>query len=387
MFLFVSRILSYLYPPPRLTNVHQRDRRVRLQLERLEDRLVPANIVVTTTADNPNGPLPNNQVSLRDAITQANLPANAGSTITFQAGLNGTIQLQKALPNISQNTTIKGPGFETLDVSGGGAQNPFTVFDINQNVTAAISGLTVTNGYVNGANGGGIYNSGNLTLTSDFIYFNQAVVNGAAGGGGGGIFNGSGDSLTLSGTDLSENEASNFGGGIANLGSLVCYASQIFSNGASSGGGISNIQNVLNVNVTTKLLANTQIYSNEAQQFGGGIYEDGGDVTMSGFTSGGKITGNEAAVGGGIYVRTGSLTLTFDILLGNNTATNNGGGLFLADVGGQIPAANASLNDVTIMGNKAGGQGPGIYQQGNAVCNEVNVTDTDDPGGNPVKGP
>ena len=57
-----------------------------------------------------------------------------------------------------------------MTVSGGGAVE---VFDIAKNVTATISGLTITGGSTSG-NGGGLYNDGTLTLTGCTVSGNSA---------------------------------------------------------------------------------------------------------------------------------------------------------------------------------------------------------------------
>jgi hypothetical protein len=82
---------------------------------------------VTTIADSGAG-------SLRDAITQAN--ATSGNTINF-TGLRGMIVLQSALPTITQNMTITGPGSSLLTISG---NKLYPVFSVNSG-TVGISGL------------------------------------------------------------------------------------------------------------------------------------------------------------------------------------------------------------------------------------------------------
>ena len=109
--------------------------------------------MVTNTADHGAG-------SLRTAMTNANQAG--GSTILFAT--SGTITLQSALPAISSDVYMVGPGANTLSISGNGA---YQVFDIQNRATAAISGLTITDGS-SGSNGGGIENDG--TLTSDQLH-------------------------------------------------------------------------------------------------------------------------------------------------------------------------------------------------------------------------
>ena len=106
----------------------------------------------------------------------------AGDTIQFASNLAGkAITLGDALPNITKPLTITGLGASQLTINGGGA---YTVFDVASNVTAAISGMTITNGYSTYGDGGGIHNDGNLTISGCKISYNQTLM-----GEGGGIYN------------------------------------------------------------------------------------------------------------------------------------------------------------------------------------------------------
>src|SRR4051812_4136805 len=109
----------------------RRDRRARLSLEPLEDRLVMST--VTTSIDN------STTGTLRWAI---NLLSATNTTINFAPALNGqTIMLSSALPKITQNVTITGPS-GGVSVSG---NNSYQVFNIANNTTAMINGLTIEN--------------------------------------------------------------------------------------------------------------------------------------------------------------------------------------------------------------------------------------------------
>ena len=206
--------------------------------------------VVTNTADHGAG-------SLRTAMTNANQAG--GSTILFAIG--GTITLQSALPAISSDVYMVGPGANTLSISGNGA---FQVFDIQNSATAAISGLTITDGS-SGSNGGGIENDGTLTLT------NCTVSDSSASGSGGGIDNSG--TLTLTASTVSGNTSANDAGGIENTGALLLVNSTIAGNSANSGvgGGINN--------AGTMTLINSTIADNSA--FNGGGIENGGATTIA----------------------------------------------------------------------------------------------------------
>jgi len=121
-----------------------------------------ATFTVTTTADSGPG-------SLRQAVASA----ASGDTITFAAGLTGTINLDSFI-EISTNVTISGPGASTIAVSG---QDSSGVFIVDGGVSATITGITIENGLF--PLGGGIDNLGNLTATQDVFINNRAASGGA----------------------------------------------------------------------------------------------------------------------------------------------------------------------------------------------------------------
>jgi hypothetical protein len=87
--------------------------------------------------------------SLRAAITSAN--ADTAGVIVFASGVNGTINLQSALPNIATTgtMTVTGPGANSLTVSG---QNKYQILGFTSG-TFDVSGLTFANGAVSATNG------------------------------------------------------------------------------------------------------------------------------------------------------------------------------------------------------------------------------------------
>jgi hypothetical protein len=195
--------------------------------------------------------------SLREAILNANSHPGADS---ISIGVTGTINLKTALPPISEDLAIAGPGADDLTVRRE-AFAAFRIFDFADGVTASLSGLTVANGLADGEdpNGGGISNgSGSLTLTGVVLKYNETWVVGGLGAValGGGIH--STGSLTLRNSTVWENRASaeeqDFflrarGGGVYAEGPLVVDSSTISKNYAramygveevdASGGGIS----------------------------------------------------------------------------------------------------------------------------------------------------
>jgi len=148
--------------------------RHRLLLEPLEERTVLSTVpyVVASLADSGAG-------TLRAAITTAD-----GDTSNFyliELAVTGSINLQSALPDLTNHMTIQGPGAGSLTVQRD-VNTSFRIFtndafpDIN---TVNISGLTIANGCGDG-NGGGIDNLGNLTIASCTLTQNSADGSGGA---------------------------------------------------------------------------------------------------------------------------------------------------------------------------------------------------------------
>jgi hypothetical protein len=198
------------------------------------------------------------------ALVAGSLPyevANAakGDNIQFAANLNGaTITLNNAL-DINKNLTIDGPG-NNITVNGGGNR----VFMIEAGVIADINGLTISGGAAPGASGGGIVNSGSLTLTNSTLTANAALDGGA-------IFNYGLGVVSMVDDTVNNNAAAVFGGGIDNAGTMTMINCTIAANVANEGGGIAN-DGVLKMGSCT--VASNTVTGAGAD--GGGIFAGGG---------------------------------------------------------------------------------------------------------------
>jgi hypothetical protein len=152
--------------------------RLRRPIESLELRLAPANITVTTVADNTTV---DGKVSLREALTSANNNANfngdvvavgayGSDTINFDAALFAspqTITLGSALPSISDNTALQGTTAANVTVAR--TAGTFRIFDCFATGTGVISfaNMSITGGNGTGIDGGGIQ----VTLSDDHRVF------------------------------------------------------------------------------------------------------------------------------------------------------------------------------------------------------------------------
>jgi hypothetical protein len=267
-------------------------------------------IPVTNTTDSGPG-------SLRTAITDAN--ANPGSTINFS--VTGTITLLSALPAITANMTITGPGAASLTVSGNNSSTVGTIFTITNGVTASISGLTIANG-VGSTNGGGIHNDGALSLTNCDISNNSATDWGA------GIY--SSGTLTVSNTTVSGNTALAGGGIYVDGGTATVTSSTVSGNSAQPGQG----GGMFIATGTTVTVTNSTFSGNSAKSDGGGI-ENGGTLTLTNDT----IYGNSSTTTGGIGVPA-KPTLANTIVAGNTGSTGDIDGPYTDDGGNVVTPAN-----------------------------------------------
>jgi hypothetical protein len=133
----------------------------------------PTSLVVTSLDDTTaNG-------TLRWAITQAN--ATAGGiydTITF--GVDGTITLSSALPQITQNVTITGNGRTQTIIDG---NNLYRIFNVPSGRSLTVSNMTLKQGQ--NVYGGLIYNSQGTVIATNLRFTamtgGSAVWNNAAG--------------------------------------------------------------------------------------------------------------------------------------------------------------------------------------------------------------
>jgi CSLREA domain-containing protein len=195
--------------------------------------------------------------TLRAAIEEANaLPACAPLTINFN--LTGTIVLAGPLPALDHpNLTITGPTNGTLNAPGITVQrftggSDYSVFVINANRTVTLNNLTISNGYA--AEGGGIRNNGDLTLTNCALTFNWAST------GGGGLYDAG--TARLSNCTISRNSAPSGAGilaiGTPSSGATTIASSTIARNTAMGPGGGLQISGSHSITLRNTIIADNE---------------------------------------------------------------------------------------------------------------------------------
>lgn len=224
--------------------------------------------------------------------------------------------------DINCSTYITG----TTTVDGNNVSSGFEISD----GTVMLRDLQITHG--NAGNGGGIRSLSSAQVTLDHVQvFNNQASNG------GGIYIGGSSVLTMTNdTDIYDNVALLYGGGVRLWGKLVSidWLSTINDNQAPNGGGVSVPGGVL-------VLNSGHVMSNDATDaagLGGGIHVyDSGVITI---TASSNVAANTAFDGGGIYADNARLYLRS--MVHSNAAASNGGGIYLAN-GSSLTASNTSI--------------------------------------------
>ena len=261
----------------------------------------------------------------------------------------------------------------------------FTLEDCSADASAPAGRGVITGGIgfldeYSARHGGGVYISGNSTFT-----MNGGTISGNTATFGGGVGVDNDGTFTMNGGTISGNTANFDGGGVELVnGTFTMTGGTISGNSAYDWGGGVYVRN----NSTFTMEGGT-ISDNTAKTFGGGVYVAYGTFNMSGGTisgntaqsgggvgvdnygtftmNGGTISDNTANYGGGVYARYGTFTLKGGTI-SDNVATRNGGGIYCGS------GCSLTLNSSSVItGNKAYGQGGGIYLEGIAA-NPCTVT-------------
>jgi CSLREA domain-containing protein len=401
-------------------------------------RPLAASITVNTTADEMTD---NSTCSLREAIIAANSNSNAhephckaGSntstdTITLASGAtysltqdgtfedNGEFGDLDIHDNIANLDLILKAGGSGATISQDAPTDDRVIHIVDLDASAEFRNLTITGGVED--IGGGVYNDGTLVLDDVAINGNAAnilggglytcmtaaviqngsVISNNSAPDGAGVYVDGG--LVIDNSTISDNIASNAGGGIYAFASAITVIQNeavISNNEALHGGGIWN-DGELTIDFS-------EVIANEADDTtgeGGGLYNSStATATIQNISAIGHIgAGNTASIGGGIH-NTGILTIDFSGAIGNDA--NQGGGIWsdsaltvqngafvsnnTAGVGGGIlnsGTGGVTINASTVSGNTVvGGDGGGILSSGTLTIHngsEITGNTSDEHGG------
>ena len=257
---------------------------------------------------------------------------------------NGTFISIKGTTASNLDLTIKGLSADARAVLNARQKSSYKGCVLTSEKTSlTLENLKITGGKE--INSGGIYiKSGNLTLKNCVVTKNES-----SNGGGGIQFDGeklivenseisgnNGDpggiwvkedsaQTKIKNSNIKNNVASSGGGGLKLAGESTIEGCDISGNEAESsnggGGGL-----ILASNNKSCIIKKSVISKNIAGESGGGIYINGGTLSLESVAA---IRENTAETdGGGIYIRDGSLNLESGAAISNNTAKKDGGAIY-----------------------------------------------------------
>jgi hypothetical protein len=253
--------------------------------------------------------------------------------------------------NINQNSAESGGG-----ITSGGDVNMFGS-DLNSNIASYSGGglyigfadliMANCNIYNNmGPNGGGISSTWSTLMINDSnIYKNNATD-------GGGIYGEfEYNIIILNRTNIFQNIATIYGGGIYNDYEIRSFQSNIFQNIAPYGGGICNYVYVYPDEFDSygkATLTNSNVYNN----IGSGIYNNGKGCEVTLVHS--NVFNNTAINGGGINNFNGKITLLNSNVYSNTARTGSGGGIYTKNPA-TVTLTNSNVyNNIALHGNGGG---------------------------------
>jgi hypothetical protein len=255
----------------------------------------------------------------------------------------------------------------------------FRIFEVDgPGGSLAASALTITGGDVGGPGGGVFNNAGTLRLNASVVSGNASEGGMMSAGGGiasGTIGNGPDGTLVLNASQVTGNTTSGDAGGILNhAGTAILNASRVSGNTSGSGGGIASGPGNPDspVSGSSLTLNGSRVDHNTATEdegAAGGIANGGLAVIR-----GSWVDHNSANVGAGIGNH-GTMTIAGSRITGNTAPTDSagtagvGGGIANADLG--FPPTGGSgvltIKGSKITGNFASGSGGGIVNQDGTV--------------------
>lgn len=325
-----------------------------------------ATCTVTTSTDTGTGSGASGD--LRYCITRANAVAG-DDTIGFDtASIGSTITLTSVLPNIMTNITLAGPGASLLNVHQGTANTP--IFNVFGN-TLTIDALTISGGTSNG-------HGGAITAANSGVVITNSVVSGnnGAGYGGGAIYAWTNSTVTISDSTLTgntgiEGTAVYAAPGNVTLTNCIVSANTGTSIGSSAALAAQSTNQSAHLTVTDTIVSGNK---NSADVTGGifvGSY--GGSPPVYLTVTGSTISGND---GTGILSSTNSVTTITDSTISGNQDYDGGGGIVAYNYG---QTTTVTVTNSTVSGNWSSmGRGAGIETSGaNLTLINSTVTNND----------
>lgn len=215
-------------------------------------------------------------------------------------------------------------------------------------------------------NGGGLH----LTGAGDVTVENSVVTRNTASAEGGGLWNSSTGTMTIAGCTITDNVASGAladqgGGGVFNDGGMMTIDNTDIMNNsadgaAGSGGGVLNDSGDLTI-------ADSTISFNLAPRAGGGVEADTGTTRIFSTVLEGNETGAAPGNGGGFHITGTGTVLVEDSMFRMNHASNQGGGIWNSATGTMTINRTRFVNNTALMGPQGWNVGGTVTFNGNPI--------------------
>lgn len=267
-------------------------------------------------------------------ISSAIAAASNGDIIRVRPGT-----YSESIDTRNRNLTLRSTGGSAQTTIRAPAADPVITVDGGETVT--IEGFTLTGG------SHGLYVSGSTVDATDIVV---SGVTGAASGGGFRVLAGGNltvDTCDVSGITLTNN---NYGGAIYVYESTASFANCTLSNNHAYQGGAAYLWD------STVEITDSTVDGNEADWKGGGLrIRNNADVTLLRVIVSDNVAGDQ---GGGLSVEDSDLDARDSELTGNSGGASGGGGTFLG------ANRNTGTFRGTVSGNTTDGAGGGFYHGG-----------------------
>ncbi|MCC6244869.1 MAG: hypothetical protein IT353_18625 [Gemmatimonadaceae bacterium] len=318
----------------------------------------------------------NNAITGNTGLSGAGVFSSGATVATFNggsiadnraSGSAGGVFLSNTSRFTMTNVTVSGNETLGTGIAGG--------FHVAAGTELIMTNSTIASNRAKQNWGGGIYAVGSIVTLTDVIVRNNIADSVSFGGG---IAAQNAAVITMTRGALRDNRAVAGGGGGLMLATASAVMTDVLVSGNTSltnGGGMqifgasaATLNNVIlranvsgqngggaNVATTSTLTVNGGVVdSNRApNSTGGGISKvDNAQLTMTGT----RVTNNSAPTGGGIVLSGGSTTILRGLTVSGNTATVQAPGI--------ISLGNMTLENSTISGNSSPGPGGGVYSLG-----------------------
>ncbi len=278
------------------------------------------------------------------------LQSDAGDTsgVTVPEGVNAVIFGEQAASVPVQITVGEGAAVKVgtnVTCSGGAMVQNGGVLTLTQG--GRIDGSNLTSGIKNNSGGAVYVEGGTFTMESG-----STVTGGNVSANGGAVYVDSG-TFTMNGGKISDGNAILGGNGVfVNIGDFVMNGGEITECGKGSqpgNGAVMIYKSASGDGAGRFVMKSGKIYGNSAEQ-GAGVFVNGGIFEMSG----GSISENTATgptgSGGAVYVYNGSFDMSGNAAINNNQSSMDAGGVFVGGIGTFTVSGTPIITGNTVNG-------------------------------------